>query len=343
MPLYAVPGHANTSGVTVAGWLWTGSFMTRSASIVQRFTELATAAVLTPVVAANDDRNTAAFELMFDDVNRWPTLAAFEEAVDRMRRRSDQNPHTDSLLIGVYAIDDFGALAGGRFEQAAVAQVLRLALGHQDFAGHDLFAAYEAPGRLWVALGGGPIIRNGIELLRGLQQHINDHGAVPSARLDVDVHVSVSFGYAAHQVDDFSREGLMAMALSRLSSDQSARNPFAIDDLMGYDISPEDIIGQPDLPVTAVDVMHLLVADHRMPTTASFTTQFTPITQVDSGATDAVWAQIGWERSFGTLDLTLARQLPGPGQSPAPARRAGHPHHPGPAAGRVRRGRRPRA
>jgi hypothetical protein len=116
------------------------------------------------------------------------------------------------MLVGVYAIDEFGALAGGRFEQAAVAQVMRLALGHQDFAGHDLFAAYEEPGLLWVALGGGPIIRNGISLLRGLQQHINDHGAVPSARLDVDVHVSVSFGYAAHQVDDFAYDGLMATA-----------------------------------------------------------------------------------------------------------------------------------
>ena len=180
---------------------------------------------------------------MFDDVSRWPTLAAFEEAVDRMRQRADQSPHTDSLLIGVYAIDEFGALSGGRFEQAAIAQVMRLCLGHQDFAGHDLFVAYEAPGRIWVALGGGPIIRTGVGLLRRLQQHVNDHGSVPSAKLDVDIHVSVSFGYAAHQVDEFTCAGLMATALDRLASDQSARSPFAIDDLLGFDIRPEDIIG----------------------------------------------------------------------------------------------------
>ena len=51
--------------------------------------------------------------------------------------------------------------------------------GTRSSPGHDLFVAYEEPGRMWVALGGGPIIRNGIALLRGLQQHINDHGAVP--------------------------------------------------------------------------------------------------------------------------------------------------------------------
>ena len=122
---------------------------------------------------------------------------------------------------------------------------MRLALGHQDFAGHDLFAAYEEPGLLWVALGGGPIIRNGIALLRGLQQHINDHGAVPSARLDVDVHVSVSFGYAAHQVDDFAYDGLMATARNRLAVDQGSRDPFSVDNLLAYDIRPRTSSASP--------------------------------------------------------------------------------------------------
>ena len=303
MPLYSVPGHPNTSSVTVAGWLWTGWFMTRSRSLVDTFTQLATNALLTPVIAADDEQVATAFEVMFDDVNRWPTLAAFDEAVDRMRRRADQNPHTDSLIIAVYAIDDFGALAGGRFEQAAIAQVMRLALGHQDFAGHDLFVAYEVPGRIWVALGGGPIIRTGIGLLRGLQQFINDHGAVPSARLDVEVHVSVSFGYAAHQVDEFSCAGLMTAALNRLAIDQSSRSPFAIDDLMGFDIRPEDIIGEPEVPVTAIDVLHVLTADHSSPTTNAFTTQFTPVIAIEGGGIEALWAQMGWQRTFGAVDL----------------------------------------
>jgi hypothetical protein len=304
LPLYAVPGHPNGSSVIVAGWLWTGWFMTRSSSIVNHFTELATATLLTPVVADDDDRVAAAFDTMFDRVNRWPTLAAFEEAVDRMRQRADASPQTDSMLVGVYAIDEFGALAGGRFEQAAVAQVMRLALGHQEFAGHDLFVAYEDPGRMWVALGGGPIIRNGVALLRGLQQHINDHGSVPSARLDVDVHVSVSFGYAAHQVDDFSYEGLMDTARTRLSSDQSSRDPFSVDDLLAYDIRPEDIIGEPETPVTAVDVLNLLHADDAAPAGGVFMTRFVPICDIDSSATHALIAEIGWQRHFGTLNLS---------------------------------------
>jgi hypothetical protein len=304
MPLYPVPGHGNTSSVTVAGWLWPGWFMTRSASIVHRFTELATAALLTPVVASDDDRIATAFDTMFGPVNRWPTLTAFEEAVSRMRTRADASPQTDSLLIGVYAIDEFGALAGGRFEQAAVAQVVRLALGHPDFAGHDVFVAYEDPGRLWVALGGGPIIRNGIALLRGLQQHINDHGSVPSARMDVDVHVSVSFGYAAHQVDDFTFEGLLATARTRLAADQGSRDPFSVDALLTYDIRPEDIIGEPETPVTAVDVLTLLRADRESPTGSAFTVRFLPVTDLDTGDTEALVTTIGWQRSFGSMDLS---------------------------------------
>jgi hypothetical protein len=304
LPLYPLPGHPNTSSVTVAGWLWPGWFMTRSSGLVHAFTELATSTMLMPVVAADDESKANAFDTMFDTVYRWPTLTAFEEAVTRMRKRADENPQADSLLIAVYAIDDFGALAGGRFEQAAVAQVVRLALGHQDFAGHDLFVAYEQPGLIWVALGGGPIIRNGIAVLRGLQQHINDHGAVPSARLDVDVHVSVSFGYAAHQVDDFTLDGLMGIARTRLSADQGSRDPFSVADLLSYDIRPEDIIGESEVPVTAVDVMNLLKADHSSASGRRFTSAFTPVSNADTGATEALLVSIGWDRTFGSTDLS---------------------------------------
>jgi len=301
LPLYPVPGHPNTSSITIARWLWAGWFITGSRRIVGTFTDLATSALLSPVIAANDDRDAAAFDVMFDRISRWPTLTAFGQAVERMQERADANPHTDSLLVGVYSIDDFGAIAGGRFEQAAVAQVMRLALGHQQFAGHDLFAAYEAPGRLWLALGGGPIIRNGISLLRGLQEHINDHGAVPSAKLDIDVHVSVSFGYAAHQVDDFTQTGLMAAALHRLAIDQGSRDPFTVENLIAYDIRPEDIMGELDTPITAVDTLTLLRADRD--SADAFTTRFAPIVDADSGDVGAVLMSLGWHRSFGSLDL----------------------------------------
>jgi hypothetical protein len=304
MELYPAPDHPNMSSITVSGWLWTGWFMTRSRRIINAFTELAAAAILSPIIAANEDQANLAFDSMFDAVNRWPTLAAFEQAVERMQVRADENPHTDSLLIGVYAIDEFGALEGGRFEQAAVAQVMRLALGHLEFAGHDLFVAYEKPGRVWVALGGGPIIRNGIALLRGLQQFINEHGSVPSARLDVDVHVSVSFGYASHQVDEFTCAGLMTASMNRLGIDQSSRDPFTVDNLMTYDITPEDITGESATPVTALNVMNMLKADHSTSTDTPFTTSFRPLENVISGSTDAVLAEMGWQRSFGTLDLS---------------------------------------
>ena len=302
LPCSPIPGQFPSANVTVASWLWPGWFMTRSRGLVDRFTELATSTLLLPVIAASDDRDVHAFSIMFDAVNRWPTLAAFEQAVDRMRARADASPHSDSLVIGVYAIDDFGALSGGRFEQAAVAQVMRMAQGHPDFAGHDLFVAYEAPGRLWVALAGGPIIRSSIALLRGLQERINDHGAVPAARLDVDIHVSVSFGYGAHQVDDFTREGLMAIAMERLAIDATHRSPFSVESLMTFDLRPEDIIGEPQTPVTAVDVLQELRSDHESGT-ERFPLSIRPIVEAGTGEPRGLWLALGWSHTIGQTPL----------------------------------------
>lgn len=307
MPLFPLPSHHNTSSVTIAGWLWPGWFLTRSRSTVQRFTDLAAQTLLVPSVAARETGRGLAFDEMFTRFSRWPSLAAFEEAVGRMREQADASPQSTSLLIGVYAIDDFGALAGGKFEKVAVGQVMRLALGHQEFAGHDVFVAYEDPGRLWVALGAGPIIRNGIELLRGLQQHINDHGSVPSAKLDVDVHVSVSFGYAAHQVDDFTYDGLVGIARDRLATDQAARDPFTIDNVLALDFSPADIIDAPDMPVTSTDVTSMLVTDfaaQQIDGARRFPTTVTPVLSVDDDAVVALSATLGWQRSLGAVDAS---------------------------------------
>ena len=297
-----LPGQTPSATVTIASWLWPGWFMTRSRALVDRFVELATETLLLPIIATTDDSAERAFATMFDPIHRWPTLTAFEQAVDRMRARADASPHSDSLVIGVYEIDGFGALSGGRFEQAAVAQVVRLALGHPDFAGHDLFVAYEAPGRLWVALAGGPVIRSSIALLRGLQERINDRGAVPSARVDVDIEVSVSFGYGAHQVDDFTRDGLMSMALERLAIDASHRSPFEVESLLTYDIRPEDIIGEATAPVTAVDLLERLRAD-RLGDPARFPVTLRPITETGGRSTRALWVGVGWEHTVGQSSL----------------------------------------
>ncbi len=301
-PLYAVPGHPNSSSITVGGWLPTGWFMIRSTEIVEHFRELATSALLTPVIAEDSDRLATAFDTLFDTTYRWPSMAALEHAVERMQTRVETNPQTLSLIVGVYSIDDFGALSGGRFEQAAVAQVARLAAGFQEFAGHEIFLAYQAPGRLWLALTGGPMIRNGISLLRDLQRHINDHGAVPSARMDIDVHVSVSFGYAVYQVDDFSLAGLLAAATDRLTIDESARNPFGVDSVITYDIKPEDIIGGGDSATTTVDVADALARDRAAAHAARlFPTTYLPVTTLDRTHTVALSLQTGWDHAIGGL------------------------------------------
>ena len=307
MSVYPMPDDPNTSTITVAGWLWPGWVMTRSPTIISQFTDLAAHTLLTPVIAAQDERRSAAFDDMYTSRSRWPSWQAFAEAVHRMREQVDASPQSTSLLIGVYAIDDFGALSGGKFEQVAIAQIMRLAFGSKDFAGHDAFVAYEHPGRIWVALSGGPIVRNGIQLLRDLQQSINNHGSIPSAKLDIDVHVSVSFGYGAHQVDDFTFEGLTTVAQERLLSDQAARDPFTIDNLFTYDFSPADIIDAPDTPVTTVDLLALMAADRMAQMSDGgrrFSTEIFPITRIDSGHVTAVSAAVCWNRTVGSVDAS---------------------------------------
>ena len=171
------------------------------------------------------------------------------------------------------SIDDFGALAGGKFENVTVGRVMRR-LGNPNFAGHDMFLAYDEPGRISIALGGGPVIRSSIDVLRDLQTYINNHGAIPSAKLDVDVHVSVAFGYAAHQVDDFTCDGLIALARERLLSDQGARDPFAVENVSIHEITPEAIIESAETPVTAVDMLALLRED--LPVTMKATLRVSP-------------------------------------------------------------------
>jgi hypothetical protein len=297
------PVMSNSTGVTVAAWLWPGWFVTRSSALVQEFTALAGITLLTPTVALADSGEPSSFDAMFDSVHRWPTLMAFSHAMERMRARADASPHSDSLIVGVYAIDDFGALSGGRFEQAAVAQVVRLALGHEEFTGHDVFVAYEAPGRIWVALAGGPLIRNGISLLRGLQQRINDHGAVPAQHADIDVHVSVSFGHAAHQVDDFTQDGLMGTALARLATDADARNPFAVESLLTYNIRPEDIIGEPEPPMTTIDMLDQL---RSRADSESLLLEVLPIVDAAAQEPRALLCSVGWNRTLGNVDLSSA-------------------------------------
>ena len=306
LPLYERPDEVNASRVVIADWLWPGSFLTRSHRIVRRFRQLAIESIISPKAARDDVVKASAFDSMFEPKHHWPTITAFQQALDHMRQRADANPTSDSVVIGVYSIDDFGALAGGKFEQAAVGQVMRMTAGFSAFAGHDVFLSYQDPGRLWVALAGGPMIRSGIEVLHSLQQKINDSGAVPSSNVDLDVHVGVSFGYAAHQVDDFSTDGLMKVADERLSVDIAARNPLHEVALRLQDITPEAIIGSSDLPALPIDVLAVLDED-RATRPESFIRHYRPIVDIRTQNTKGLFVCIGWDKVIGQTDLRDAQ------------------------------------
>lgn len=300
--LNSTPDQTENSSIVISGWLWPGWFMTRSHRLVSEFSALANTALFVPALASHEDPTSTAFDRLFDTTYQWPNVGAFEEAVERLRARVDAAPQSSSLLIACYEIDDFGALAGGKFEQAAVAQIHRLIQGYKDFAGHDIFVAYQNPGRVWLALSSGPIIRTGISLLNDLQVRINESGSIPSNKVDLEVHVSVSFGYAVHQVDAISLSDLMAVCRDRLARDISLRNSFDPSQLLPADFSPEDFSAQPSDLVTTENVLKEFRAAREL-RSEDFVSLLYPITASTSEQARGVLLEMGWDHTIGQTSL----------------------------------------
>jgi hypothetical protein len=299
----SVDGHT-TSSVTISDCLLPGRFLTRSRALVDEFSELAVIGLLAPELGRSADRNALAYAVMFDGI--WPSMSAFDQAMLDMRERFDRAPHLSSLIVGVYAINEFAALAGGRHEHAAVSHVMRSALSSPLFSGTEVFVAYENPGRIWVAVSGGPIIRNTIQLLRELQDSLNSFGRATSSSTDLEVFVSVSFGYAAHQVDDLTPEGLIQTARDRLAADQSARNPLSDPDFSTLELTPELFTRSEPTPVTVDSLLDGMTRDRG---TEAFIARSLPIIPVTGDAVEGSLLSVGWVREFRYYDMRQPENL----------------------------------
>ncbi len=296
--------NRTTSSITVSDCLLPGRFLLRSRAIVDEFSELATIGLLSPELSRSTDRNSVAFATMFE--SGWPSMNALDQAMLAMRERFDRAPHLSSLIIGVYAINEFAALAGGRHEHAAVSHVMRSALSSPLFHGTDVFVAYESPGRVWVAVSGGPIIRTTIQLLRDLQDSLNSFGRAASSATDLEVFVSVSFGYAAHQVDDLSPEGLIQTARDRLAADQSARNPLSDPDFSTLELTPELFTRTEPTPVTVDSLLDGMTRDRG---TDAFIRESLPIMSTSTNAFEGSFVSVGWVREFRYFDMRQPENL----------------------------------
>lgn len=299
----SVDGRA-TSSVTISDCLLPGRFLLRSRSVVDEFSELATIGLLAPELSRSADRNSIAYAAMFEGT--WPSMNALDQAMLAMRERFDRAPHLSSLIVGVYAINEFAALAGGRHEHAAVSHVMRSALSSPLFTGTEVFVAYENPGRIWIAVSGGPIIRNTIQLLRDLQDSLNSFGRAASSSTDLEVFVSVSFGYAAHQVDDLSPEGLIQTARDRLAADQSARNPLSDPDFSTLELTPEFFTRTEPTPVTVDSLLDGMTRDRG---SDAFITEVHPILSTSNGSFEGSLLSVGWEREFKYYDMRQPENL----------------------------------
>ncbi len=296
--------NRTTSSVTISDCLLPGRFLMRSRSLVDEFSELATIGLLSPELSRGADRNAIAFASMFE--GSWPNMNALDQAMLSMRERFDRAPHLSSLIVGVYAINEIAALAGGRHEHAAVSHVMRSTLSSPLFNGTDVFVAYESPGRVWVAVSGGPIIRNTIQLLRDLQDSLNSFGRAASSATDLEVFVSVSFGYAAHQVDDLSPEGLIQTARDRLAADQSARNPLSDPDFSTLELTPELFTRTEPTPVTVDSLLDGMTRDRG---TDAFITESLPLLSTATGAHEGTLISVGWVREFRYFDMRAPENL----------------------------------
>jgi hypothetical protein len=308
LPIGSLDGMGVAGTVVVADWLTAGGFVLRSPAIVAAYSELTSLAVLGPVVSQDYLSPRRAFDSMFHRGQHWPTIAALDEAVGSLSRQADLAPQSTSLIIGVLEIDDFGALTGGKFEQAAVAQVIRLTVGSDEFTGQELFVAYEEPGRIWIAILGGPIIRNGIGQLRALQEQINDHGSVTSRRVDIDVEVSVSLGYSTYQVDAVDTLDLRSVALSRLDSDRRQRGAMFTDllaPLTPLDFTPEDITGALTAPTTTDLLAQLRSRDSEAP----FDEDLASVHPPGDPSPVALVVRLGWPHAPGDIDLAEPRRF----------------------------------
>lgn len=287
--------------VIVADCLLPGRFMLTTSALVLDFTESASLALHVPELAWQGDGDAEAFTAMFD--GNWPGPRAFERAVARMRERFDAHPHLSSLVLGVFSINEFAAITGGVHEQAAISHVVRSVLTSTVFRGADVFVAYERPGRIWLAVSGGPIIRNAIQGMRDVQESLNTFGRAGSSANDLDIFVSVSFGYAALQVDDVTYEGLIQSALDRLATDQAARNPLAEADFSSLDtleLTPELFTRTESTPVTVENLYDGMLSDRG---TDRFRVTTDPIITTATGASEGVLVNIGWERQFRHFDM----------------------------------------
>lgn len=293
-----------TSSVTISDCLLPGRFLMRSRAVVDEFSELATIGLLAPELSRSTDRNSIAYAAMFDGT--WPSMNALDQAMLAMRERFDRAPHLSSLIVGVYSINEFAALVGGRHEHAAVSHVMRSALSSPLFNGTEVFVAYESPGRIWIAVSGGPIIRNTIQLLRDLQDSLNSFGRAASSATDLEVFVSVSFGYAAHQVDDLSPEGLIQTARDRLAVDQSARNPLSDPDFSTLELTPELFARTEPTPVTVDSLLEGMSRDRG---TDAFITEALPILSTASDSLEGSLISVGWVREFRYYDMRQPENL----------------------------------
>ena len=300
--LYADDNHPNASGIALAGWLTPGRFLLRSPAVVNRFREIATAALLTPALAAGATHGDAITEGLLDADVHWPAMSAFTAVAADYRRRCDAAPHLHSLVFGTFEIDDFAAIRDTPVGRLAATHLLRTVTGFPGLNGHDAFVAYEQPGRVWVALSGGPVIRSTVGLLRELHDHIETNARVPAPRRDVEMSISVSFGHSAYLVDDLTYSGMVETARERLAQDQALRSPMLDEVMLGID-TVEALLGA-DAPVSAED----LVSDLRVARSRDgLIREIVPIEE--DGQLRAAWLRVGWPRRVGHHDLADAEHF----------------------------------
>lgn len=264
--LQSDPLAARPDWIYLADLNWPGRFLVRTRFVPEWFRAIALETLVVPDVADVRSGGRSAFSELFDEATGLPSRTAFLGSIAQLRTRCDARP-AGSLAIAVYGIDDFGSMG----HTALGRELLSRLTGELsvEFAEIERFVAYEAPGRVWIAVLGSDV-RESIARFHAVRE-------------SADIRRLVSMGTAVYQVDAIDECDLIDIAEERLGIDAS------VNGAEGYG------------GATLLDLASDLRAAADEGAVESFVT---PITSVDRRTSDAVLVSLSWPHRFGSADLS---------------------------------------
>lgn len=210
--------------VTVGGWMFLCLAMTRSPAVVNRFIRDLTESVVIPTLVSPQDDLSVAYDLMFDPLTKRPGVRALEVVTERMIAHAGSSGQHVNVLLACFQVRDFGqycrdAHAFDRDGSALTANLMRIVSASPALESSDYFVADGRKGRIWLALGRVPSLRQGLHVLSEIQREIAE---TPVTIGGIPMFLSTHLEQAAFRVDGMSFPDLFTHIQARANEFSAA-------------------------------------------------------------------------------------------------------------------------